>query len=106
MKAINLRGLARYQFRWGNYEVGRQSYLTSIATMNADNDHSAYTNGETYLRWAIDERDNRFAAESEKLYGLADESFHKVNHEGRRQHGLRSIAASRVAVAPVIPKPA
>ena len=66
LKAVNLRGFARFLFGQGNCELGRQKYQESLTQDVYDSDRTRYLKAETLILWAIAERTYGFDQEAER----------------------------------------
>lgn len=91
LRAMNLRGLARFLFYQGNPQLGRQKYDASLQANLPDNDSNRRFRADSYLMWSITERDFGFVEEARRRREQALAEANRIGHQGMREEIVRYI---------------
>jgi tetratricopeptide (TPR) repeat protein len=102
-RSMNLRGYASYLFAQGSFEDGRKKFEESVSSLTGDSDRMRHAKGETYLRWALIEREFGFGPEADTLLAKAKATFESLGHKVLKHHGL-SILERAENASPAGPK--
>lgn len=92
LRAMNLRGLARFLFYQGNPQLGRQKYDESLQANLADNDTNRRFRADSYLMWSITERDFGFDEEARRRREQAIAEANRIGHRGMKEEILNYIS--------------
>jgi tetratricopeptide (TPR) repeat protein len=84
IRALNLRGYARFLFALKHVDMGRQKFVEALNLLKPDTDPSLRERADTYAMWSKIEYDFGFEADSisRKLQALAEAN--KINNAGMR----------------------
>jgi len=91
LKAINLRGFARFLFRRGNAPRGRKTYEESLQLDLPDTDSMRQFSADTYLLWGRAELDHGFREESQRARDLATAAANRIGQARMREDMLGQI---------------
>jgi tetratricopeptide (TPR) repeat protein len=91
LKAVNLRGLARFWFRRGNAQRGRKCYEESLQIDLPDTDSMRQFSADTYLLWAKTEEECGFLEESHRVRELAMSAAKRIGHARMRDGMIGQI---------------
>ena len=91
LRAMNLRGFARFLFFQGNSKLGQQKYDESLQVDLPDNDSNRRLRADTYAMWSVTEREFGFVEEARRRreQGLAEAK--RIGHSGMRDEILQYI---------------
>jgi hypothetical protein len=96
LRATNLRGLARFYFRQGRFEQGRQHYQESLQEqLPGDYDTFRRLRSDTYRMWAKEEIEAGFASHGERLMQAALAELPHIRHATQRQQQREYIELLR-----------
>lgn len=84
IRAMNLRGYARFLFALKGVELGRQKFDEALSLFRPDTDPSLRERADTYAMWAKIEHDFGFKAESVSLKLQALAEANKIDNVGMR----------------------
>lgn len=85
IRAMNLRGFARFLFFQGNPQLGRRKYQESLELELPDTDNVRREKADTYSMWARTENDFGFVEEARRLKEQALSAAMRIGHIGMRQ---------------------
>ena len=85
-RGIAIRGYARFLFVQNRKQEGRERYAESLKCFLGDTDRLRHFRGDTYERWAAQEREWGDASEANHLFSLAIAEFQTLSNPARRQY--------------------
>jgi tetratricopeptide (TPR) repeat protein len=85
VRAMNLRGFARFLFFQGNQQLGRKRYQESLELELPDTDNIRRDRTDTYSMWAKTESDFGFIEEARRLKDQALSTAKRIGHVGMRE---------------------
>jgi hypothetical protein len=91
LRAMNLRGFARFLFYRGNASVGRQKYEESLQVNLPDNDASRRIRADTFALWFTTEREFGFLQEADRRRESAIAEARRIGHQGMQSEMLKYI---------------
>jgi tetratricopeptide (TPR) repeat protein len=91
LKAMNMRGLARFYFVRGNADRGRKTYEQSLELELPDNDSMRQLRADTYLLWAKTEDDSGYREESKRVRKRAIAAANLIGQPKMKEHMLGQI---------------
>jgi tetratricopeptide (TPR) repeat protein len=94
LRAMNLRGLARFSFYQGNAAKGRACYQESLQLALPDTDSFRRSTAETYMLWARVEQESGFASEAENIRKNALSSANRIANSGMREEIIGQIQST------------
>jgi hypothetical protein len=108
LRAMNLRGFARFLFYRGNPSVGRQKYEESLQVNLPDNDPGRRIRADTFALWFATEREFGFLQEADRRRESAVAEARRIGHQGMQREMLRYIEdlASRPQALEPVAEPA
>jgi len=83
-KGIAIRSYARFLLGRARLEEGRKEYSLALDTLKGGSDHLRQTRGDTYERWADQEREWGNMEESSRLLREALREADTIDHPGRK----------------------
>lgn len=84
IRAMNLRGFARFMFFQGNPQLGRKKYQESLELNLPDTDNIRRDRADSYSMWAKTEYDFGFTDEALRLKQQALSAAKRIGHVGMR----------------------
>jgi tetratricopeptide (TPR) repeat protein len=91
LRAWNLRQYARFMFNQGNPEEGRKLYEESLRVELPDTDSSRQTRADTFMFWALAERNFGFADEGKRRLQQAVAEARRIGTLSSREEILKWI---------------
>jgi tetratricopeptide (TPR) repeat protein len=91
LKAMNLRGYARFLFYRGNPSAGRQKYEESLQINLSDNDATRRLRADTLALWFATEREFGFGQEATRRREQAEAEAKRIGHVGLQSEMLKYI---------------
>jgi tetratricopeptide (TPR) repeat protein len=91
LRAMNLRGYARFLFGQGRFDQGRQKYEESLRINLPDNDQGRRIRADTCAMWSGVEREYGFTQEADRRRLQAVQEASRISHKGMQQDMLRYI---------------
>ncbi|WP_429844365.1 tetratricopeptide repeat protein [Brevibacillus sp. FIR094] len=84
-KIYNIRGYARFLFKFKNFNQGRKMYQEAVDMSTRENDKDVYDLADTYILWGALEREHGFFDKAEEYFDLAGRMINKIESEGQKQ---------------------
>lgn len=99
IRAMNLRGFARFLFFQGNTQLGRKKYAESLEIDLPDTDNVRRLRADTYALWARVEMEFGYAEEARRLASQARSTAQRIGHSGMREEFLDSLNRLDVGIS-------
>lgn len=84
-KIYNVRGYARFLFKFESYDQGRVMYQSAIDICGRSNDKDMYDAADTYILWGLLEREHGFLDKAGELFEIAGRMANKIESEGQKR---------------------
>jgi tetratricopeptide (TPR) repeat protein len=97
-RGIAIRGYARYLFNRGRIEESRQQYSKAVECFKGDSDHLRHHRGDTYERWAGQEREWKNEPEANSLLEHSIAEYRSLTNPARQSYEVTRTMA-------LLPKP-
>jgi tetratricopeptide (TPR) repeat protein len=91
LRAINLRGYARFLFYQGNPQLGRRRWEESLQVQVPDNDSNRRLRADTYALWSVTEKQLGFREEALRRRDQAVGEANRIGHPLMKAEILRYI---------------
>lgn len=91
-KGIAIRSYARFLLGRGRLEEGRKEYSLALTTLKGGSDHLRESRGDTYERWADQEREWGNKEESDRLMREALREANTIDHPGRKSFQVSRLS--------------
>lgn len=91
IRAMNLRGFARFFFRLGDFDAGRKVYRESLEVPLPDNDETRRIKADTYAMWMKAERDFGFPEECRRLQDSAISMARRIGTTKTKDDMIRYV---------------
>ena len=90
-RGIAIRGYARYLFNRGRIEEAREHYSGAVECFKGESDHLRFSRGETYERWAGQEREWENKTEANSLLERAIAEYKSLTNPARQTREVERI---------------
>jgi tetratricopeptide (TPR) repeat protein len=91
LRAMNLRGLARFLFGQGKFDQGRGKFEESLRINLPDDDSSRGLRADTCAMWSAAERESGFTDEAERRRSQAIQEATRISHKRKQTDMLKYI---------------
>jgi tetratricopeptide (TPR) repeat protein len=91
LRAMNLRGYARFEFVQGNSEAARELFADALKALEGDTDKFRRERADTFLLWAIAERNFGFLEEASRRVQQARAEADRIGSRPNKEDMLRYI---------------
>jgi hypothetical protein len=94
LRMWNLRGFARFWFKQGNAQLGRQAYEKSLQQQVPDTDSYRQMVADTYLLWSRLENEHGYVDEAKRACTLGQQAARRIGNSRMRENMLKQLSGA------------